>query len=79
MVGVTVEEWGHRIEWGDREIGIDTDTLYRIGKEQTGLAYPVTEFNSWMERNGLSLSAAAKTMVDDDGEPEIQMIVLYAW
>lgn len=57
-----VEEWGHGIEWGDGEIGIDADTLYRLGKEQAGLAYPVTEFNAWMERNGLSLGAAAKAL-----------------
>lgn len=58
----TVEEWGHGIEWGDGEIGIDADTLYRLGKEQAGLAYPVAEFNAWMERNALSLSAAAKAL-----------------
>jgi hypothetical protein len=54
-----VEEWGHGIEWGEGEIGIDADSLYRLGKEQAGLAFPVSEFNEWMKRNGLSLSAAA--------------------
>jgi len=58
----TVEEWGHGIEWSDGEIGIDADTLYRLGKEQAGIAFPVTEFNEWMERNGLSLSAAANAL-----------------
>jgi hypothetical protein len=58
----TVEEWGHGVEWADGEIGIDADSLYRIGKEQAGFAYPVTEFNAWMERNGLSLSAAANAL-----------------
>ena len=57
-----VEEWGHGIEWADGEIGIDADSLYRLGKEQAGLAFPVTEFNAWMERNGLSLSSAAKAL-----------------
>lgn len=57
-----VEEWGHGIEWADGEIGIDADSLYRMGKEQAGLAYPVTEFNAWMERNGLSLSSAASAL-----------------
>lgn len=57
-----VEEWGHGIEWAEGEIGIDADTLYRLGKEQAGLAYPVAEFNAWMQRNGLSLSAAAKAL-----------------
>jgi len=59
---VEVEEWGHGVEWGDGELGIDADSLYRLGKEQAGLAFPVTEFNAWMERNGLSLSAAAKAL-----------------
>jgi hypothetical protein len=62
FVTATVEEWGHGIEWADGEIGIDADSLYRLGKEQAGLAFPVTEFNAWMERNGLSLSAAAKAL-----------------
>ncbi|HBA88589.1 MAG TPA: hypothetical protein DCZ75_11600 [Geobacter sp.] len=62
FASVTVEEWGHGIKWGDGELGIDADTLYRLGKEQAGLAYPVTEFNAWMERNGLSLVAAAKAL-----------------
>ncbi|HEY5512227.1 MAG TPA: DUF2442 domain-containing protein [Geomonas sp.] len=57
-----VEEWGHGIEWADGEIGMDADSLYRLGREQAGVAYPVTEFNAWMERNSLSLSAAAKAL-----------------
>ena len=57
-----VEEWGHGVEWADGEIGIDADSLYRLGKEQAGLAFPVTEFNAWMERNGLSLGSAAKAL-----------------
>jgi len=59
---VVVEEWGHGVEWADGEIGIDADSLYRLGREQAGLAFPVTEFNLWMERNGLSLGAAAKAL-----------------
>ncbi len=62
FVTAVVEEWGHGIEWADGEIGIDADSLYRLGKEQAGLAFPVTDFNSWMDRNGLSLSAAAKAL-----------------
>lgn len=57
-----VEEWGHGVEWGDGEIGIDADSLYRLGKEQAGVAFPVEEFNTWMERNGLSLGAAARAL-----------------
>ena len=62
FVSAAVEEWGHGIEWADGEIGIDADSLYRLGKEQAGLAFPVNHFNAWMDRNGLSLSAAAKAL-----------------
>lgn len=62
LASVVVEEWGHGVEWADGEIGIDADSLYRLGKEQAGVAFPVTEFNAWMERNELSLSAAAKAL-----------------
>lgn len=62
LARVVVEEWGHGVEWADGEIGIDADSLYRLGKEQAGVAFPVDEFNVWMERNGLSLSAAAKAL-----------------
>lgn len=62
FITATVEEWGHGVEWADGEIGIDADSLYRLGKEQAGLAFPVTEFNEWMERNRLSLSAAANAL-----------------
>lgn len=62
FTGAVVEEWGHGVEWADGEIGIDADTLYRLGKEQAGTAFAVAEFNAWMARNGLSLSAAAKAL-----------------
>jgi predicted nucleotidyltransferase len=39
FISAAVEEWGHGIEWGHGELGIDADTLYRLGKEQAGLAY----------------------------------------
>jgi hypothetical protein len=62
FVSAVVEEWGHGVEWAKGEIGIDADSLYRLGKEQAGQAFPVSEFNAWMERNGLSLSAAANAL-----------------
>ena len=62
FVTAQVEEWGHGVEWANGEIGIDADSLYRMGKEQTGFAFTTVEFNFWMERNGLSLSAAAKAL-----------------
>jgi len=30
------------------------DISIPLGKEQTGAAFPVTDFNAWMERHGLS-------------------------
>jgi hypothetical protein len=62
FASVVAEEWGHGVEWANGEIGIDADSLYRLGKEQAGVAFPVVEFNAWMDRNGLSLSAAAKAL-----------------
>ena len=62
FVAVADEEWGHGIEWADGEIGIDADTIRRLGKEQAGLAFPVIEFNAWMQRNSLSLGMAAKAL-----------------
>lgn len=62
FVTAAAEEWGHGVEWADGEIGIDADTLYRLGKEQAGAAFPVNEINAWMQSNGLSLTAAAHAL-----------------
>jgi len=62
FMSAAVEEWGHGVEWADGGIGIDADALYRLGKEQAGSAFPTSEFNEWMERNGLSLAAAATAL-----------------
>ena len=59
---VEVEEWGHGVEWPAADIGIPAPALYRLSKEQTGDAFPTAEFNAWMERHGLSLSAAARAL-----------------
>ena len=59
---VQVEEWGHGVEWPAATIGIPAQALYRLSKEQSGDAFPTTEFNAWMERHGLSLSAAARAL-----------------
>ena len=59
FASAVVEECGHGVEWAEGDICIDADSLYRLGKEQAGIAFPVSEFNAWMDRNGLSLSAAA--------------------
>lgn len=62
FASVVAEEWGHGVEWADGDIGIGADTLYRLGKEQAGVAFPVADFNAWIERNGLSLASAAKAL-----------------
>lgn len=57
-----VEEWGHGIEWPEADLGIPADALYRLEKEQSGKAYPTSDFNAWMKRNGLSLTTAANAL-----------------
>lgn len=57
-----VEEWGHGVEWPEADIGIPAEALYRLSKEQSGDAFPTADFNVWMKRNALSLSAAAQAL-----------------
>jgi len=58
---VSVEEWGHGIEWpGD--IGIPVTALHRLAREQAGQAWPVAQFNAWMQRNRLSAADAARAL-----------------
>jgi len=59
---VEVEEWGHGVEWRDIDMGIDSDTLYRLSREQSGKAFPTKSFNSWMKKNNLSLALAAEAL-----------------
>jgi hypothetical protein len=54
------DEWGHGIGWpGGLDLG--ADRLYELSREQAGLP-TVSEFEAWMERNGLSLSVAAQSL-----------------
>ena len=62
FASVQVEEWGHGVEWPIADIGIPADPLYRLSKEQSGDAFPTGQFNAWMKRHGLSLSAAAEAL-----------------
>lgn len=59
---VQVEEWGHGVEWPDADIGIPAEALHRLSREQSGDAFPTTDFNAWMKRNALSLTAAAQAL-----------------
>jgi hypothetical protein len=55
---VQVGEYGAYVEWPDI-IGVAGNDLWRLALERTGEAMPASEFAAWMERMGLSLSAAA--------------------
>ncbi|TAN48844.1 MAG: DUF2442 domain-containing protein [Methylococcaceae bacterium] len=57
---MTHDDWGHGLDWpGGLDLG--ADRLYELGREQAGLP-TAREFDAWMQRNGLSLSAAAETL-----------------
>lgn len=54
------DDWGHGLDWpGGLDMG--ADRLYELGREQAGLP-TASEFDAWMQRNGLSLSSAAETL-----------------
>jgi hypothetical protein len=56
---VHIAEWGGSIEWFDTEFG--DDNVYAWTREQMG--EPSHEmFYGWMQRNGLTLSAAAEAL-----------------
>jgi predicted DNA-binding protein (UPF0251 family) len=56
----TVADWGHTLEWPNGE-GLDADRVMEMALEQSGRA-DTLEFRRWQDRNGLSLSAAAKAI-----------------
>lgn len=54
------DEWGHGLNWpGGLDLG--ADRLYELCREQAGLP-TASEFDHWMQRNGLSLTKAAETL-----------------
>jgi hypothetical protein len=56
----SVDNWGHAVVWpGDIDIG--ADTLYELSREQAGEWGP-EKFDDWMQRNGLSLTAAGEAL-----------------
>ena len=57
---MTRDGWGHGISWpGGLDLG--ADRLYELSREQAGLP-TASEFEAWMQRNGLSLSVAAESL-----------------
>ena len=54
------DEWGHAVTWFGK-IDMGADTLYELARTQAGEWGPEA-FNAWMERNGLSLNAAADAL-----------------
>lgn len=54
------DDWGHGVGWpGGLDLG--ADRLYELSREQAGLP-TASEFEAWMERNGLSLTVAAESL-----------------
>lgn len=57
---MTRDAWGHGLDWpGGLDLG--ADWLYELSREQAGLP-TASEFDRWMQRNGLSLAKAAETL-----------------
>ena len=54
------DEWGHAVSWSGN-IDMGADALYELARTQAGEWGPEA-FNAWMERNGLSLNAAADAL-----------------
>lgn len=62
FAGVTVDEWGHGLDWPDSAGWcMDADTLRELAVEQAGLPTP-SQFAAWMARNRLSLTGAADVL-----------------
>ena len=57
---MTRDEWGHGLDWPDG-LGLGADRLYELSRWQAGLP-TASEFNDWMQRNGLSLASAAESL-----------------
>lgn len=51
---------GHGLSWPDG-LDLGADTLYELCRHQAGLP-TASDFNAWMQRNGLSLATAAETL-----------------
>ena len=57
---MTRDEWGHGLDWPDG-LGLGADRLYELSRRPAGLP-TASEFNDWMQRNGLSLASAAESL-----------------
>ena len=57
---MTRDEWGHGLDWPDG-LSLGADQLYELSRQQAGLP-TASEFNDWMQRNGLSLASAAESL-----------------
>ena len=56
-----VVDYGWTIEWACG-LSMASERLYQMGKEQSGEAFPVSEFRAWMARNGMSLSTVSDAL-----------------
>jgi hypothetical protein len=59
---VTVSEWDYGIEWSAMDQALSIETLLSLAREQSSTASPTADFNTWMKRNGLSLTTAAQAL-----------------
>jgi len=56
---MVVDDWGDGLDWpGGLDLG--ADNLYELCRHQADLP-TASEFDQWMQRNGLSLATAAET------------------
>ena len=62
FAAVVVSDWGHGIDWPGIDRGFSIAALIRLAREQSGTAFPTADFNTWMKRNGLTLTTAAQAL-----------------
>ncbi len=60
FVQASADDWGHAVCWPN-DITMGADQLYSLVREQIGEWGPA-QFDAWMQRNNLSLSAAAEAL-----------------
>ena len=59
---VRVGEYGADIVWGDGELDMSNDTLWRLAQEQSGATMTAEGFRRWRQQRGYTLDAAARAL-----------------
>lgn len=57
-----VDDSGWNIQWKGCDMEIPSSTLWRLHQEQTGQAMARQDFVAWLQRHGLTLGRAGKTL-----------------